>query len=145
MLVRTIFKIFLRYLRVPLSSYSDARLLKWIRKNDQEAFEVVFERYWAPLFDFIFSRVQSVDVAQEIVQDVFTSLWLKRKLLSQNNLRSYLYSDANTRSVEYLAERLANSLESGVTSIKLVDGNQSEYNSCHLDLYNSSSNSSMPP
>jgi DNA-directed RNA polymerase specialized sigma24 family protein len=134
MLVRTIIKMLLGYLGRPLSRHSDARLLKWIGENDQEAFEVIFERYWAPLFDFIFARVQSVDVAQEIVQDVFTSLWLKRNLLSQNNLRSYLYSDANTRSVNYLAGDLKKTLEKGVTSQKLFDSNQSEYDSCHRDL-----------
>ncbi len=87
-----------------LSSYSDSRLLDLIRQNDQQALEIIFDRYWAPLFDFIFARVRSLDSSKVIVEEIFVALWLKRRHLSTSNLRDYLYADAHNRSLEYLDE-----------------------------------------
>ena len=98
------------------SSYSDSRLLDLIRKNDQQAFEVIFERYWAQLFDFVYARVRSVDSSRVIVQDIFITLWLKRRNLSASILRDYLYADANCRSLECLAQHVKDLTEEKVMS-----------------------------
>ena len=87
-----------------LSRYSDSRLLDLIRQNDQQALEMIFDRYWAQLFDFVFARIRCTDSSRCIVQDVFITLWLKRRHLSTHNLRDYLYGDALGRSLELLSE-----------------------------------------
>lgn len=127
--IRTIFRKLLKYVRPPLSGYSDARLLNAIRRSDQEAFEAVFERYWATLFDFVFARVQSVNMSKEVVEDVFASLWLKRESLPVQNLRSYLYGEASTRSFYYLARPFNNTLEKKMPHKEVFDYNKSEHES----------------
>ena len=119
-----------------ISSYSDSRLLKLIRQDDQKAFEMIFERYWTPLFDFVFSRVQSVDSTREIVQDIFISLWVKRKFAPLDNLRSYLYEDANTRLLHLPGEAFKSSLKRRVLRKKYVHRSQAEYDSFRRDLEN---------
>lgn len=119
-----------------ISSYSDSRLLKLIRQDDQKAFKMIFERYWAPLFDFVFLRVQSVDSTREIVQDIFISLWVNRKFAAVNNLRSYLYEDANARLLHYPGEAFKSSLKKRVLRKKYVYRTQSEYDSFRRDLEN---------
>jgi len=99
-----------------LSRYSDSRLLELIGKNDQQALETIFERYWAQLFDFVHARVCSVDSSRSIVQEIFITLWLQRRYLSIHCLQEYLYADAYTRSMEYLAESVKDILEEPVLS-----------------------------
>ncbi len=99
-----------------LSSYSDSRLLDLIRKNDQQALQTIFDRYWSQLFDLVFARVRSVDSSRAIVQEVFVTLWLKRRSLSASNLWDYLYADATCRSLECLAERVKDLAEEKVMS-----------------------------
>jgi hypothetical protein len=121
MAIRTIFRMLVNGARATVTDYADLQLLNAIRKNDQEAFRVIFDRYWAPLYDFVFVRVQSVDRSREIVQDVFVCLWEQRELLSKIKLKSYLYADANARSVNFLAEPLKNSLPKKGTSKTLIE------------------------
>lgn len=119
-----------------ISGYSDSRLLKLIRQDDQKAFEMIFERYWAPLFDFVFLRVQSVDPTREIVQDIFISLWGKRKFSTVNTLRSYLYEDADARLLHYPGTAVNGSLKKRVPRKKYAYRTQSEYDSFRRDLEN---------
>ena len=103
-----------------LSSYSDSQLLNLIRQNDQQALEITFDRYWAQLFDFVFVRVRSVDSSRAIVQEIFIRLWLKRSYLSVNNLREYLYADAHSRSLEYLAENVKDLTEENADELNSI-------------------------
>jgi hypothetical protein len=130
--IRTIIKKLLKYVRPPRSGYSDADLLNSIRRSDQQAFEAIFERYWATIFDFAFARVQSVHRSKEVVEDVFASLWLEREFLPAENLRSYLYAEANNRSLNYLAESFNNALEKKIPKKEAFDSNKSNHDSFYL-------------
>jgi DNA-directed RNA polymerase specialized sigma24 family protein len=104
MFVRNIFKMLISEGRPPICSFSDPQLLNLIRQNNQQAFEVIFERYWNQLFDLVFARLHSMDSSRIIVQDIFITLWLKRKILSTGNLWDYLVAEAITRSLTYCKE-----------------------------------------
>lgn len=132
--VRTIFKKLLEYVRPQLSGYSDVRLLNAIRRGDQEAFEAVFERYWETIFNFVFTRVQSVHMSKEVVEDVFASLWLKRESIPLQNLRSYLCEEASTRSFYYLTQQFNNASEKKMPNKEVFDYNKSEHESFYLKL-----------
>ena len=75
---------------MPISAYSDDELLSAIRQDDEKAFEALFERYWKQVHAIAYSRVLSTGATQEIVQNVFTSLWDQRATLSISHLPSYL-------------------------------------------------------
>lgn len=80
------------------SSYKDDEF--WvvnIRKGDEKAFEVMFKKYYLPLTRFVWRYVQSKEIAEELVQELFTILWEKRydlNLETEKSLRSYLYKSA---------------------------------------------------
>ena len=73
-----------------ISYYSDDELLSAIRQDDEIAFEELFERYWKHVHSVAFPRVLSMGVTQEIVQNVFISLWDQRATLSISYLPEYL-------------------------------------------------------
>jgi RNA polymerase sigma-70 factor (ECF subfamily) len=57
-------------------------LLKQIAKDDEQAFRAVFDRYKEPFHATAFKMTRSADIAEEIVQEVFVTLWVKRKLVA---------------------------------------------------------------
>jgi DNA-directed RNA polymerase specialized sigma24 family protein len=87
---------------MPISSYSDDELLKAIRQDDEKAFEELFERYWKHVHAMAYSRVLSTDVTQEIVQDVFISLWDQRATLSISYLPEYLHALTKNCVADYM-------------------------------------------
>lgn len=50
-------------------------------KNDKRAFEQLYNHLWERLYAVACSLVREHNIAQEIVQDVFVTLWVKRKRL----------------------------------------------------------------
>lgn len=87
---------------MPVSTYTDYELLEAIRLNDQRAFEELFKRHWKKVHAMTYTRVRSVVATEEIVQDLFVSIWQKRSSLAINHLPSYLYSAVKNKVLNYI-------------------------------------------
>ncbi len=61
--------------------YNISMLLKQVAEGDEQAFRTVFDHYKAPFHATAFKMTRSADIAEEIVQEVFVTLWVKRKLV----------------------------------------------------------------
>lgn len=84
------------------SDYSDSDLLKRISINDQEAFRLLFDRYYDRLFRFLFNTVKSKEFAEELAMDVFTKVWLARDMVTEiDNLNAFLFRIAYHRAVDF--------------------------------------------
>jgi RNA polymerase sigma-70 factor (family 1) len=59
-------------------SYDDAELLFLIKKDNDKAFRVLYERYWKKLLMQAHLKLQSTEEAEEIVQTIFINLWRRR-------------------------------------------------------------------
>jgi RNA polymerase sigma-70 factor (ECF subfamily) len=76
--------------------------LRRIKAGDLSAFEEIFRELHAPLCDVVAGYVRSQDVAEEIVQDVFLAVWLKRATLATPSLRGYLFQAVRNRALQHL-------------------------------------------
>jgi RNA polymerase sigma-70 factor (family 1) len=74
-----------------LSSHTDDQLLKLLHHSDEFAFAEIYNRYWKPLYISAHNILQAKEGAQDAVQEVFTSLWKRRKIVQIQSLQSYLY------------------------------------------------------
>jgi RNA polymerase sigma-70 factor (ECF subfamily) len=72
---------------------------------DLAAFEKLFRDLHAPLCEVVDSYVRSQAVAEEIVQDVFFVVWMKRERLKDDALRGYLFTAARNRALHHLRHR----------------------------------------
>lgn len=52
-----------------------------LKKNDEQAFESIYNHLWERLYAVSYNYVRDQAIAQEIVQDVFVTLWVKRDRL----------------------------------------------------------------
>ena len=74
-----------------------------IRDGDKKAFDRLFECYYEPLCHYVASIVQNHDTAEDLIQDLFATIWVNReKLQVQFSFRSYLYRSAYHSSMDYL-------------------------------------------
>jgi RNA polymerase sigma-70 factor (ECF subfamily) len=87
----------------PAPSVSDAELVRRIRGGDERALAIVFRAHFEGMSAFVHRYVQSPDVAEELVQDIFFKLWSKREHLSEiESFRTYLFRAARNQALNYL-------------------------------------------
>lgn len=80
---------------MPEISYHEKEILIKIAEGDQKAFGLLFLHYKAGIYTTAFRLTHSATVSEEIVQDVFLKVWVKRSSLSQiENFRAYLFTIA---------------------------------------------------
>ncbi|MBD0833395.1 RNA polymerase sigma factor [Aestuariibaculum sediminum] len=73
----------------------DLGLIQAIANNDKEAFNSLFSKYYRPLVIYITTYTNDVPASEDIVQQVFITIWEKRlKLEGVKSLKSYLYKIA---------------------------------------------------
>jgi len=67
-------------------------LLLRVANGDQTAFTLLFEQYHHELGRYIFGITKSMELAEEIVQNIFLKIWMNRETLSGiNSFRAYLF------------------------------------------------------
>lgn len=71
-------------------SSSDLELLDLLKSGEEEAFTEIYNRYWKRLLSIAYNICKDKSIAQEIVQDIFTCIWIKKSSLNINCLNSYL-------------------------------------------------------
>lgn len=60
------------------TQYTDTELLGLLRNDDNSAFDAIYQRYWEKLFAVANNRLQNRMEGEEVVQDVFFSIWRRR-------------------------------------------------------------------
>jgi RNA polymerase sigma-70 factor (family 1) len=85
---------------------SDGELLKRLRLGDGDAFKEIFNRYWYPLFKTASSRLKSREEAEEVIQDLFASLWKNHKTSIITDLEKYLYSSVRKGVISKIRSKL---------------------------------------
>jgi RNA polymerase sigma-70 factor (family 1) len=68
----------------------DSHLLDLVRENDRKAFTELYERYWDRLYAAAWHHLKNAAAAEEVVQDVFVTIWQKRHSLEIAELSKYL-------------------------------------------------------
>ena len=68
------------------------RIVEALKTGDEETFKEVYTAFCAPLRHYATTILQNEQAAYEVVQDVFTAVWLNRKRLdAAKPLRNYLH------------------------------------------------------
>jgi len=81
-----------------LNILQDEELLQLLKQEQMAAFEEIYNRYWDKLYAAAYKRLQSKEMSEELVQDLFTSLWINRNVLNiHTSVAGYLFT-----SVRYL-------------------------------------------
>jgi RNA polymerase sigma-70 factor (family 1) len=72
---------------------------------NQETFEDVYHRYWEKVYAVCYNNIRDVEVAKEMVQDIFKSLWERRDNLELENVGHYLIRSAKFKTFEFIRNK----------------------------------------
>lgn len=70
--------------------YDNKILLRLLCEGDETAFTELYHRYWKSLFSIAYNRLREMQTAEDIVHDVFASLWTNRQKIHIDSLENYL-------------------------------------------------------
>jgi RNA polymerase sigma-70 factor (ECF subfamily) len=74
-----------------------------VADGNRPAFEQLYKQYEGGLEKYVFFITHSKEVTEEIIQDIFVSVWKKKeKLPVLRSFRGYLYQIARNRVISYL-------------------------------------------
>tara|TARA_R110002124_G_scaffold191438_7_gene358838 strand:+ start:643 stop:1230 length:588 start_codon:yes stop_codon:yes gene_type:complete len=69
----------------------EPKLLQRLAKGDETAFRSIYDRYWNMVYTTSLKFLYSNTTAEDIVQDIFSKVWIHRKDLENvQNLEAYL-------------------------------------------------------
>lgn len=84
------------------NSSSDKDLILEIKENNEFAFQTLFYKYYKKLIDFCMYRTRDLDVSKDLVQELFTAIWISRDSLDPNkSIKSYLYRSLTNKIINY--------------------------------------------
>jgi RNA polymerase sigma-70 factor (family 1) len=83
----------------------DVLLLQLIEQGSKHAFNVLYEKYWEKAYNDAYKRLKDSDQAKDIVQEIFTHIWLKRETLHIDNLPAYLNVAVRNRVLKFIEKQ----------------------------------------
>jgi RNA polymerase sigma-70 factor (ECF subfamily) len=89
---------------------TDAALWEAVQQDDTAAFAALYERYWRRLFTAAYARLPDQAECEDIVHDIFLTLWTERRRLSITNLSAYLAAAVRYQAVRCKQQATAGAL-----------------------------------
>jgi RNA polymerase sigma-70 factor, ECF subfamily len=82
-------------------------LVALVKRNDPEAFAVIYNEYVKKIYRYVYFRVASREITQDLTQDTFTRLlvYLKNSERSIDNLQALIYQIARSVVAAHYTER----------------------------------------
>lgn len=96
------------------AAHTDDQLLNLLKESNEAAFKEIYSRYWKRMYAMAFLRLQRTDIAEDIVQDIFTYLWQGRQKLCIATLEQWLATAVKYKIITLINRRLKKELSSVV-------------------------------
>lgn len=88
-----------------LKNDEESRLIERLIAGEEKAFCKLYMQYKPRLYKFTIALLKSQNVAEDICQDIFFSIWENRCYLKSNtSFSSFLFSMARNRIINYLRD-----------------------------------------
>ncbi|NRF40534.1 RNA polymerase sigma factor [Pedobacter foliorum] len=82
----------------------DKMLLQLMRDDCRTAFDTLYQKYWKLVLNTGYKRLKDLSKAEDVAQDVFTQLWLRRKDVVVKNVSAYLFTAVRNCTFTLLAK-----------------------------------------
>ncbi|WP_166332846.1 RNA polymerase sigma factor [Sphingobacterium chungjuense] len=74
------------------SKHIDQYYIEGLKNRDKAIFEKVYDLYWSSLYISAFNVLRNKEQSEDVVQEVFSSLWNNAESLNILNLNAWLFS-----------------------------------------------------
>lgn len=128
---------------------NDKLLVIQLMIGNHKAFRKLFDTYRNDLYKFSLSMVHSKIYAEEIVQDVFLKVWLKRESLNpEMSFRAYLFTITRNKTLKFLKKAANNRKlreEVFYTSQKITNITEHSIRESELEIIKNDALNKLPP
>lgn len=105
----------------------DKELFERIQSGDEVAFQELFTKYWELLYRIAFKILRDESMAEDMVQDVFISVWERRKQILNTNIKAYLSQSVKFQVFKQLKKSQLQQVHvDAIESIALISNETSE-------------------
>ncbi|ERJ59370.1 RNA polymerase sigma factor [Sphingobacterium paucimobilis] len=81
--------------------------IEHLAKGANQAFQMLFEKYWSHVFSTVKKLVKSPELAEDIAQEIFVKVWHRREELSTiSNIEAYLYTVSKNTTLDALRKKV---------------------------------------
>lgn len=88
-------------MRILEDGYQKELLIR-LSKGDREAFHAIYQSYSKAMYLRMMNMVRDADVVEDLLQDLFIKLWIKRETLdTEKSFQSYMYTVAQNLVYNY--------------------------------------------
>lgn len=110
-----------------MNKQSDSELVTLLVKNNEAAFEVLYQRYIGRLRRFL-SKIRLDQHVDDVIQETFLTIWRKRQSINpKQSFEAYLFTVAKNFALKALKKQLAVEL-TVATELGLTDHENPEQN-----------------
>ncbi len=111
---------------------ADKSLVEFLCNSDPLAYEEIYTRYWRQVYLAAFKKVGSKEIAEELTQDLFCSIWEKREKSTIDNLGGYLNRAIRYQVIDFIRSQLTK--EKYSTHIKTTEEESMYINGEHATI-----------
>lgn len=91
--------------KIQIISTEDYYLLEKIKDGSKEAFDLLFQKYWDTAYCEAYKRLKNQADSEDIVQDVFTKIWMNREKQCIDNFPAYLYVSIRNNVIKLISRK----------------------------------------
>ncbi|MDB5117490.1 MAG: polymerase subunit sigma-70 [Mucilaginibacter sp.] len=89
-----------------LSPLPDHELVFLLKTGDKDAYTEIYNRYKGILYQHAYKLLRNQEEVDDIIHELFTTLWIKRETLEfKTNLSGYLYTAVRNRVLDYISHQ----------------------------------------
>jgi len=85
--------------------YNELELLALLKDGDESAFSEIYKKHWQTVYTAAYRRLRDKEQCQDIVQNIFISLWNRRSTLTIENLNNYLATAVKFQVINYATRK----------------------------------------
>lgn len=119
-----------------LKNDREQELLKSFQNGDSAAFEAIFNLYWQHLYRIANRSLRSHEESEEVVQELFTTLWQQKSTLRILDISSYLNGAIRKRIIDKIRSKLVHEKYWNYYSALRIDHDQSTDNTVGFNELN---------
>lgn len=109
---------------LPYQNYTDHELLSLLKEDDYLAYTEIYDRYSGLLYIHAYKRLGDREEARDIVQELFTVLWMNRSNFElRTHLAGYLYTAVRNRTLRRISHKQIESIYFESLQQSILEGN----------------------
>jgi RNA polymerase sigma factor (sigma-70 family) len=89
-----------------MKQWDDERLVEFLREGKIPAFEEIYHRYWYKLYGIAYHQTGVREEAEELVQEVFLTIWNRRSEVVIRHLDLYLTIAIKNQVYDYIKSQV---------------------------------------